>query len=200
MLILFGTASVRGRLAPRRRWRLPGAARSTSRSCSRTCADPPGSASGSSWQTSPALLNRFYIPATRTFIRHDAVIDKLIGEEAMAFFATGISGLQYRRRAVQAGMELLHAVGYGSAVGPWRKFWARPSMPGVAHVDNVGEAVVDFTALADTINVAAWMQQGAAGGLFVAGGVADELMAQVPERTPLLRGHEQPMQTFVLTA
>lgn len=66
---------------------------------------------------------------------------------------------------------------------------------------NVGEAVVDFTALGDTVNVAARMQQGAAGGeLLVAGGVADELVARAPQRTLILRGHEQPMEAFVLTA
>ena len=54
-----------------------------------------------------SLLNRFYIAATQTLLRHDAVIDKLIGDEVMAFFVRGISGPQYRRRAVQAGMDLL---------------------------------------------------------------------------------------------
>ena len=66
-----------------------------------------------------ALLNRFYIAATRTLLRHDAVIDKLIGDEIMAFFVRGISGPNYRRRAVLAGMELLGAVGYGSDGEPW---------------------------------------------------------------------------------
>jgi len=50
------------------------------------------------------LLNRFYTAATQTLLRHDAVIDKLIGDEVMAFFVRGISGPNYRRRAVLAGM------------------------------------------------------------------------------------------------
>src|ERR1700731_4746663 len=58
-----------------------------------------------------ALLNRFYLAATRALLRHDAVIDKLIGDEVMAFFVRGISGPHYRRRAVEAGLELLRAVG-----------------------------------------------------------------------------------------
>ena len=44
-----------------------------------------------------SLLNRFYIAATQTLLRHDAVIDKLIGDEVMAFFVRGISGPQYRQ-------------------------------------------------------------------------------------------------------
>ena len=47
-----------------------------------------------------ALLNRFYNAATQTLLWHDAVIDKLIGDEVMAFFVRVISGPQYRRRTV----------------------------------------------------------------------------------------------------
>jgi adenylate cyclase len=144
-----------------------------------------------------ALLNRFYIAATQTLLRHDAVIDKLIGDEIMAFFVQGISGPQYRRRAVLAGMELLEAVGYGSDEGPWLELGVAVNA-GVAYVGNVGGAVVDFTALGDPVNVAARMQQHAAGGeLLVAAGVADELMGKRLRRTLNLRGHDQPLDAFV---
>src|SRR3954468_15210463 len=145
-----------------------------------------------------ALLNRFYITATQTLLRHDAVIDKLIGDEVMAFFVRGISGPQYRRRAVLAGMELLKAVGYGSAEGPWLELGVAVNA-GVAYVGNVGGSVVDFTALGNPVNVSARMQQHAAGGeLVVAAGAADELLTNAPRRTLTLRGHEQPVDAFVL--
>ncbi len=70
---------------------------------------------------------------------------------------------------------------------------------GVAYVGNVGGSVVDFTALGDPVNVSARMQQHAAGGeLLVASGVADQLMAKTPRRALNLRGHEQPIDAFVL--
>jgi adenylate cyclase len=145
-----------------------------------------------------ALLNRFYIAATRTLLRHDAVIDKLIGDEIMAFFVQGISGPEYRRRAVLAGMDLLKAVGYGSDEGPWLELGVAVNA-GVAFVGNVGGAVVDFTALGDPVNVSARMQQHAAGGeLLVAPGVADELTGSTPRRRLNLRGHEQSIDAFVL--
>jgi adenylate cyclase len=147
-----------------------------------------------------ALLNRFYIAATQTLLRHDAVIDKLIGDEVMAFFVRGISGPRYRRRAVLAGMDLLKAVGYGSPGGPWLEVGVAVNA-GVAYVGNVGGAVVDFTALGDPVNVAARMQQHANGGeLLVASEVADDLMAKSPRRTLNLRGHEQSIDAFVLGA
>jgi adenylate cyclase len=146
-----------------------------------------------------AVLNRFYVAATRTLLRHDAVIDKLIGDEVMAIFVQGITGPDYRRRAVQAGIDLLRGVGYGTADGPWLQLGTAVNA-GVAYVGNVGAAVVDFTALGDTVNVAARMQQHAAGGeLIVAQGVADELTAHAPRRTLQLRGRERPTDAYVLT-
>jgi adenylate cyclase len=55
---------------------------------------------------------------------------------------------------------------------------------GIAYVGKVGTTVVDFTALGDTVNVAAGMQQHAAAGeLLVSEGVANELAAGAPRRT-----------------
>jgi adenylate cyclase len=146
------------------------------------------------------LLNRFYIAATQTLLRHDAVIDKLIGDEVMAFFVRGISGPEYRRRAVLAGIELLKAVGYGTDNGPWLELGVAVNA-GVAYVGNVGGSVIDFTALGNPVNVSARMQQHAAGGeLVVAAGVADELTGTAPRRVLNLRGHGQPINAFVLGA
>ncbi|WP_205876757.1 adenylate/guanylate cyclase domain-containing protein [Mycobacterium camsae] len=145
-----------------------------------------------------ALLNRFYGAATHALLRHDAVIDKLIGDEVMAFFVRGISGPRYREHAVAAGFDLLKAVGYGSDVRPWLELGVAVNA-GVAYVGNVGGAVVDFTALGDPVNVAARMQQHAAGGeLLVAAGVADEAVASGRRRRLNLRGHPRPLDTFVL--
>jgi class 3 adenylate cyclase len=154
-------------------------------------------------QTPPAqfaeLLNRFYAAATATLVRHDAVIDKLIGDEVMAFFVKGISGPHYRRRAVQAGIDLLRAVGYGTSAGPWLEVGAAVNA-GVAYVGNVGTEVVDFTALGDPVNVAARMQGAAtAGELLVQEGVADELLRDAALRTLQLRGRVEPVKAHVVT-
>jgi adenylate cyclase len=144
-----------------------------------------------------ALLNRFYSAATQTLLRHDAVIDKLIGDEVMAFFVPGISG-RYRQRAVEAGVDLLKAVGYGTQNRPWLDVGVAVNA-GVAYVGNVGDAVVDFTALGRPVNAAARMQQSAAAGgeLLIASGVANELTANMQRRTLNLRGQEEPINVFV---
>ena len=163
-------------------------------------ADVRGStALGDRWAAADfaALLNRFYGAATQTLLRHDAVIDKLIGDEVMAFFVRGISGPRYRQRAVEAGIDLLKAVGYGTPGGPWLDLGIAVNA-GVAYVGNVGGAVVDFTALGSPVNAAARMQQHAAGGeLLVACGVADELIDNMQRRTLILRGQNEPVNVCV---
>jgi adenylate cyclase len=146
------------------------------------------------------LLNRFYGVATETLVRHDAVIDKLIGDEVMAFFVQGISGPHYRRRAVAAGTELLRAVGYGTPEGPWLPVGVAVNA-GIAYVGNVGAAVVDFTALGDTVNIGARLQgHAAAGELLVRHGLSADLPAGAPRRTLSIRGHEQSVEVLSLGA
>ena len=89
-------------------------------------------------------------------------------------------------------------MGYGAPDGPWLQIGAAVNA-GVAYVGNVGTAVVDFTALGDTINVAARMQQHAAAGeLLVAAGVADDLVTDARQRTLILRGRAQPIGAFAV--
>ena len=145
------------------------------------------------------LLNRFYTVATDTLLTHDAVIDKLIGDEVMAFFVQGISGPAYRQRAIDAGIDLLRAVGYGTDEGPWIQIGVAVNA-GVAYVGNVGAAVVDFTALGDPVNTAARMQELAgAGELLIARQTSDQPPVQARARTLQLRGREQTVDTLTLT-
>jgi adenylate cyclase len=147
-----------------------------------------------------SVLNRFYAAATDTLVRHDAVIDKLIGDEVMAFFVQGVSGPLYRRRAVDAAQDLLRTVGYGTRAGPWLDLGIAVNA-GVAYVGNVGGAVIDFTALGDPVNAAARMQEHAAAGeVLVADGVDTGVADGAPARTLHLRGRDEQLEARVLTA
>ena len=122
------------------------------------------------------VLNRFYHVATDVLLKHDALIDKLIGDEVMALFIGGVTGENYRRKTCEAGLNLVKAaqgdrviregLGFGVAVHG-----------GPAFVGNVGASgVVDFTALGDTVNTAARLQALAQPGELV---ISEELCNSV---------------------
>jgi adenylate cyclase len=133
-----------------------------------------------------ALLNRFYATATEVVLRHDGLIDKLIGDEAMALFIPGVAGPDYRRRALAAARDLLQEVGYGTPAGSWLPIGVGLNA-GEAFVGNVGTAVVDFTALGDAVNVAARLQSSAKEGQLV---VSADLLEDTASELPQAR-HEE---------
>jgi adenylate cyclase len=148
------------------------------------------------------LLNRFYRTATEVLIRHDAIIDKLIGDEVMALFIPGICGPEYHRRAVEAAWALLQAVGYGQSGGPWLALGGAVNS-GMTYVGNVGGGgVVDFTALGDTVNTASRLASSAAAGEMLLSPTvymkAAERFPNLPERTLVLRGKETQVTAKVL--
>ena len=151
-----------------------------------------------------AVMNRFYGIATEVLIRHDAVIDKLIGDEVMALFIPGFCGPAYRRRAAEAAIAILEAVGDGGPTAQ-RLSVGGAVNSGVAFVGNVGaEGVVDFTALGDAINTAARLRSIASPGEFLISETVYESVAeQFPDlarRTLTLRGKDTPVRVRVLHA
>ncbi len=149
-----------------------------------------------------SLLNRFYRAATEVLIQHDAIIDKLIGDEVMALFIPGICGPEYHRRAFEAAWALLEAVGYGHrGAEPWMPIGGGIAS-GLSYVGNVGgEDVVDFTALGDTVNTASRLASvAAAGEILLTESIREKLVTRPLEfetRTLNLRGKETPLQVSV---
>jgi adenylate cyclase len=124
-------------------------------------------------------LNRFYRTATEVLIRHNATIDKLVGDEVMAFFIPGFAGPAFKRTAVAAGQALRRALGYDGT--------SEPLLPvgigidsGTAFVGNVGgEGYIDFTALGDPVNTAARIQAAARPGELLVGEAAFAAVAEI---------------------
>jgi adenylate cyclase len=123
------------------------------------------------------LLNRFYATATEVLIRHDATIDKLIGDEVMAFFIPGFTGPQFKRAAVAAARDILRDLGYGGRGDPWIPVGIGIDV-GTAFVGNVGGAdYYDFTVLGDPVNTAARIQAAAGPGELLVGERAFQAVA-----------------------
>ena len=151
-----------------------------------------------------AAMNRFYNVATEVLVREDAIIDKLIGDAVMALFIPGICGPEYHRRAAEAALSLLRAVGNRRSAGAWMPIGIGVNS-GITYVGNVGgEGVVDFTALGDAVNTAARLASSAAAGeALLSELIYDAVAAKLPdlERRMLeIRGKEAPLAVRVLRA
>lgn len=150
-----------------------------------------------------ALMNRFYAMATEVLVSHDALIDKLVGDQVMALFLPAFAGQGYAGAAVHAGEALLRGAGYGKAgEQPWLRLGVGIHA-GLAFVGNVGgSGILDFTALGDTVNMAERLQEEAAPGEIVVSEVvcsrAGLPCTHLETRTVTVRGKSEPFQTRVL--
>jgi adenylate cyclase len=137
-------------------------------------------------------LNRFYHVATEVLISHDAMIDKMVGDEVMALFIPSICVNQHRRRAAESAVELIRELGrvrLGDEVLPV----GIGVHAGAAFVGKIGAVGVhDFTALGDTVNTAARLQAEAAAGEVVVSEeiyeAAEELFLHTEQRRVTLKG------------
>ena len=147
------------------------------------------------------LMNRFYALATNVLLRHDAVIDKLIGDEVMALFIPSWTpGATSHMR--QAAEDLLRGVGFGSDQEPWLPVGIGLDY-GLASVGNVGSGEVkDFTAIGDVVNTAARLQACAeAGQLVMSERVQANLHGPPPDVAAVelhLKGKAEPVRAWVL--
>ena len=149
-----------------------------------------------------AILNRFYRTATEILIQHGATIDKLIGDEVMAFFVPGFSGPAFKQSSVKAGQALLRGIGYGSPDGSWLPLGVGIDT-GIAFVGNVGGPdYVDFTALGGPVNTAQRIQAAARPGeLLVGKGAFMAVAASYPAQKPRdlqIKDREAPLSVWSL--
>lgn len=100
------------------------------------------------------LMNRFYEAANRAVIERDAFVDKLVGDEVVAFFPPFLGN--HARVAIETARRLLEVTGHGTPDGRWIPIGIGVHT-GRAYYGVVGseETVTDITALGDDVNVAA---------------------------------------------
>ncbi|NQW19207.1 MAG: adenylate/guanylate cyclase domain-containing protein [Chloroflexi bacterium] len=113
-----------------------------------------------------ALLNRFYRVAMDSLLPQNAIVDKMIGDEVMAFFVPAFQQ-NSPSAALSAAVNILKGVGNGSGKEPWLPVGIGINF-GQAYVGKVGTGEIsDFTALGDTVNTAARLQSHAKAGQIV---------------------------------
>jgi adenylate cyclase len=149
------------------------------------------------------LLERFYELALDVFVQHDAIVDKFVGDEVIGIFVPALTEANHAREAIDAGLDLLAAIsdvdGNPIPVGV-------SVHTGIAYVGAVGtEDHVEFTALGDTVNIAARLASAAGPAELLvtetalgAAGLADRARA-LEHRQLNLRGKSRPVGVVVQT-
>ncbi len=148
-------------------------------------------------------LNRFYATATDVLIRHDATVDKLIGDEVMAFFIPGFAGNGFKQSAIEAAQHLLTALGHGASAQEADLPVGIGIDTGIAFVGNVGgDDFIDFTVLGDPVNLADRIQAEARPGELLVSAraysaVADSYPGLEP-RQIAVRGKDEKLNVYSL--
>ena len=151
-----------------------------------------------------ARLNRFYNLAAQVVFKLDGTLDKMIGDEVMAFSGAPLKAEDHPQRAVQAALDIVAGV-ESMAQGVEPLHVGGGVGTGEAFVGNVGEGEVrDFTAIGDVVNTVARTQGEAQPGEVL---VMEETYQPVagqfpdaPQRTLQLKGKEAPVLVRVLRA
>jgi adenylate cyclase len=149
------------------------------------------------------LVQRFYHRAAKAIHQHDGIVDKFLGDGIMALFIPVVTGERHALRAVEAGEAVLRDVLDAQLLAGGVRVGVGVHT-GDAFVGTVGsDERLDFTALGDTVNVAARLGSDAgAGELLVTATAWDAAGRTEPvERRELpVKGRTEPLEVVVIQA
>lgn len=136
------------------------------------------------------VMDRFYSTGVEILIRHDALVERFMGDQVVGYFFPGFAGPNHARAAIRAGLELLRATGHTPGEEPWVSVGIGVHT-GEAFVGTVGTEILEFTALGEEVNLAARLVSAAAAGELVASEAAFAaagMTTQVERRQLQLKG------------
>ena len=149
-------------------------------------------------------LNLFYNLAAQEVFALDGTLDKLVGDEVMAFFGAPFRPEDHPVRAVQAALNIVAGVEGLAGDGDGLEVGAGVAT-GETYMGNVAEGEVrDFTVIGDTVNTAARLQQLAQPGeILMTEDTYQHVIAQypgIPQRILEVRGKAEPVKARVLSS
>jgi class 3 adenylate cyclase len=150
-----------------------------------------------------ALLNRYYGAAAEAVLAQGGTIDKFMGDAMMALFNAPARQPDHALRACRAALAMQRAVAPLAAEAPDMPRFGIGVNSGEALVGNIGsEAIRNFTAIGDTVNLASRLQGRAEGGqVLINAATYAQVRAQVEAR-PLgkiqVKGREELAEVYEL--
>jgi adenylate cyclase len=111
------------------------------------------------------IIQRFYKETSRVLIEHDAMVNRLMGDQVIALCVPRFAGKGHANVAVHAAQELLRVTGHGDPNGPWIPVGVGIHK-GTAYVGAVGAAdgVTEIAVLGSAANTCARLSSNAAAG------------------------------------
>jgi adenylate cyclase len=148
------------------------------------------------------LISRFFGVANQVFIRSDALLNRLVGDQVIGLYVPGFAGANHRGKAIHAAQNLLRETGHVSSDGPWLPIGVGVHT-GVAFLGSVGsyEHAVDIAVLGDPPNVTARLSSSAAIGEILISEeayVSDMNLEGLERRQLILKGKNQPINVYIM--
>jgi len=150
------------------------------------------------------LIDRFYKAATRILVDTNALIDKIIGDQAAAMYVPGIAGAEHPRQAIEAAHRILTVTGHSKPEGPWIPLGVGVHT-GRAWVGAIGSehGSIDITVLGDAANIAARLSSKAAEGEILVSEATYQAsggdIAFTEKRSLDLKGRSEPVIVYALS-
>jgi adenylate cyclase len=149
------------------------------------------------------LIKRFYQTTSQVLIAHNAMVNRLMGDQVIGLFAPRFAGSDHAKAAIRTALDLLRATGHSEPQGPWIPVGIGVHT-GLAYVGAVGtrDGVNEITVLGSAPNLAARLSSQAADGEILVSEAAarsGSLMLENTERRELtLKGIDNPVGTFLI--
>ncbi len=150
-----------------------------------------------------AMLNRYFGVAVPLILEQGGTVDKFVGDSMMAIWGAPNRQADHALRGARAALAMQAAMRDVVARNPGFPCFRIGLNTGPALVGNIGsEQIRNFTAIGDTVNLAARLQEIAQPGEVVIGPATCEAIRHQAVLRPLgpiqVRGKEQAVEAFVL--
>jgi class 3 adenylate cyclase len=149
------------------------------------------------------LLNRYYGVAAQAVLAEGGTIDKFMGDAMMAIFNAPATQADHALRACRAALAMQRVIAPIAAEASDMPRFGIGVNTGEALVGNIGsEAIRNFTAIGDTVNLASRLQTRAEGGQVLINSSTYALVKEHVQVQPLgqiqVKGKAVPVEVFLL--